>query len=159
MGIGSNLGDSLSHCREAAGRIKTERGIELLRKSSLYRTEPVGYADQDWFLNGVIEFRTTLTSRSLLQVLQGMEDAMGRTRRDVRWGPRNIDIDILFYGDEIINDGTLIIPHPELHKRRFVLVPLCEIAASFIHPLYCVSAKRLLERLEEGRLFKMDAIW
>jgi 2-amino-4-hydroxy-6-hydroxymethyldihydropteridine diphosphokinase len=159
VGIGSNLGDTLSNCRDAAGRIETKSGIELLKKSALYKSEPIGNRDQDWFLNGVVEFRTALTPHILLQVFQEIEEAMGRTRTNVRWAPRVIDIDILFYGQEIIDDETLIIPHPELHKRRFVLVPLCEIAASFIHPLYCVSVKGLLERLDDGMLFRTDAIW
>jgi len=104
--------------------------------------------DQDWFVNAAVEIRTLLPPRQLLDVLLGIEDAMGR-RRKARWGPRVIDLDLLFYGQAILSEPGLIVPHPEAHKRRFVLVPLAEIAPCAVHPLYGISVRGMLDRLEE----------
>jgi len=108
----------------------------------------VGVTDQDWFVNAAVEIRTLLPPRQLLDVLLGIEDAMGR-RRKARWGPRVIDLDLLFYGQAILSEPGLIVPHPEAHKRRFVLVPLAEIAPCAVHPLYGISVRGMLDRLEE----------
>lgn len=148
LGIGSNLGDPVENCREALRRISTLTGSELLRRSSLYRTEPVGSDAQGWFVNGAVEIRTSLTALQLLKALQWVERSMGRERVE-RWGPRVIDIDILLFGQEIVNTEALVVPHPEMHRRRFVLEPMNELAAYVIHPLYGVSMKGLLERLED----------
>jgi 2-amino-4-hydroxy-6-hydroxymethyldihydropteridine diphosphokinase len=148
VGVGSNLNGSLENCQEAVRRVGALPGVELLRVSSWYRTEPVGFRDQDWFINAVLELRTRLTARALLLVLQGIEAAMGRVRGR-RWGPRVIDLDILLYGQEVIRELDLTVPHPELHLRGFVLIPLCEIAAAVIHPAFGVSLRGLLLRLED----------
>ena len=103
---------------------------------------------QDWFVNGVLEVRTTFTAPQLLKALQWVEQALGRVRTE-KWGPRTIDIDLLLFGQEIVVFGELIVPHREMHKRRFVLVPLNEIAPYVIHPLYGISMKGLLDRLED----------
>jgi len=108
----------------------------------------LGVTDQDWFVNAAVEIRTLLPPRQLLDVLLGIEDAMGR-RRKARWGPRVIDLDLLFYGQAILSEPGLIVPHPEAHKRRFVLVPLAEIAPCAVHPLYGISVRGMLDRLEE----------
>jgi len=120
----------------------------VLRRSSLYRTEPVGVEAQDWFVNGVVELRTDFPALQLLKALQWIERSMGRERTE-RWGPRVIDIDILLFGQEIVNSESLVIPHPEMHRRRFVLEPMNEIAPYVIHPLYGVSMRGLLDRLED----------
>ena len=122
----------------------------VLRVSSLYRTEPFGMEDQDWFVNAAAEIRTLLPPRRLLEALLHIEDAMGRTR-EKRWGPRVIDLDLLFYGQSILSEPGLTIPHPELHKRRFVLVPMTEIAPYFIHPVYGISMSGLLDRLTRDK--------
>ncbi|MEA2014280.1 MAG: 2-amino-4-hydroxy-6-hydroxymethyldihydropteridine diphosphokinase, partial [Thermodesulfobacteriota bacterium] len=118
------------------------------RHSSLYSTQPVGFEEQDWFVNGVVEIRSILGPRALMNVMQGVEDEMGRNRGE-RWGARIIDIDILLYGQFVTEEEGLVIPHAELHKRRFALVPLSEIAPCAIHPAYGVSVKGLLDRLQD----------
>ena len=123
-------------------------GIRLLRTSSLYRTEPVGPQDQEWFINAVAEIRTSLPPRVLLETMKDIERRMGRTET-VKWGPRVIDLDILLYGQEVIQEGDLVVPHPELHRRRFVLVPLCELASYAVHPAFGVSLRGLLDRLTD----------
>ncbi len=146
LGIGSNLGDPVLNCRVALGWL--DQRTTVLRRSSLYRSEPVGFRDQQWFVNCVLEIRTDLAPHGLLDIVQGIEEKMGRVRKE-RWGPRTIDIDILFYGQLVVNDDDLRIPHPELHKRRFVLAPLEEIAPYWVHPVFGISVKGLLGRLQD----------
>jgi 2-amino-4-hydroxy-6-hydroxymethyldihydropteridine diphosphokinase len=148
VGIGSNLGNPIGNCLWAVERISFLDEVEVLQRSSLYRTEPVGFSEQDPFVNCVIEAKTNLSAHFFLKSLQQIENDMGRVREE-KWGPRTIDLDILFYGDLTIGDETLLIPHPELHKRRFTLVPLCEIAPYFIHPAFGVSVRELLDGLKD----------
>lgn len=159
LGIGSNLGDPVQNCREALRQVSFLKNAEVLRRSSLYRTEPVGVEGQGWFVNGVAEIRTTFAAAQLLKALQWVERSMGRERAE-RWGPRVIDIDILLFGQEIVNTETLVVPHPEMHRRRFVLEPMNEIAAYVIHPLFGVSMKGLLDRLENDHAVeRIGADW
>jgi 2-amino-4-hydroxy-6-hydroxymethyldihydropteridine diphosphokinase len=159
LGIGSNLGNPMQQCRDALREISSLKNVQVLRRSSLYRTQPVGNKSQDWFVNGVLEVRTTFTAMQLLKALQWVEQAMGRVRTE-KWGPRMIDIDILLFGQEIVDTGDLVIPHPEMRKRRFVLVPMNEIAPYVIHPLYGVSMRGLLDRLEdELAVERIEAEW
>jgi len=148
VGVGSNLDDPAARCREALYYLSQASGIKVLRQSSFYRTEPVGFEKQDWFINAVAEIRTVLPPHKLLKAMQKIEDKMGRVRGP-RWGPRVIDMDILLYGQEVIEDDDLVIPHPEIHKRRFILEPLCEIASYAIHPVFGVSVRGLMERLDD----------
>jgi 2-amino-4-hydroxy-6-hydroxymethyldihydropteridine diphosphokinase len=131
-------------------RLAQAEGVRVLRKSSLYRTEPVGLEDQPWFVNCAVEIRTALRPRPLLEVLKGIESEMGRAD-SARWGPRVIDLDILLYGQELVSEEGLTIPHPEMHKRRFVLQPLFDIAPFEIHPVYGISIKGLLDRLDDDK--------
>ena len=149
VGIGSNMVNPAQRCREAVDRISSVSGVKVLRRSSLYRTEPVGFLEQEWFVNAVIEIRTVLAAHELAAAMQAVEEVMGR-KRGPKWGPRVIDLDILLYGQDVIQDGELVIPHPEFHQRRFVLVPLDEIAPYVIHPAFGVSIRGLMERLQEG---------
>ena len=153
IGIGSNIGDALRNCKDAVNVLSGKSGIKLARSSSFYLSEPVGIENQGWFVNAVVEISTTLPVRELLMVLQSIENEMGRTR-EIRGGPRVIDLDLLFYGQNIINEPDLKVPHPELHKRCFVLKPLCEIASYFIHPCFCISARGLKERCPDKKIVK-----
>jgi 2-amino-4-hydroxy-6-hydroxymethyldihydropteridine diphosphokinase len=148
IGIGANMGRPAETCRTAVGKLAEIPGVRLLRSSSLYRTEPVGPSDQDWFINAVAEIRTGLPPGLLLKALKEIERRLGRTE-GMKWGPRVIDLDILLYGQEVIREGELVIPHPEMHRRHFVLVPLCELASYAIHPAFGVSMSGLLDRLSD----------
>ena len=119
-------------------------GIILQKVSSLYETAPVGYEEQGQFLNGVAETRTRLSPRCLLHILKAIERQVGRQHR-VRWGPREIDLDLLIYGDVCLREDGLIVPHPEMHRRRFVLAPFAEIASEVVHPVLGESIGGLLE--------------
>jgi len=151
VGIGSNRLDPAAQCREAFRRMDTASGIRVLRRSSLYRTEPVGPEDQPWFINAVAEIRTELSPRNLLEVLKEIERKMGRLDGP-RWGPRVIDLDLLLYGQQVVAEQGLNIPHPEMHRRRFVLEPLCELASYAIHPGFGVSIRGLLDRMTDPGL-------
>lgn len=148
IGIGSNLGDALQNCKDAIGNLSRINEIQLTGWSSFYKSEPVGIEEQDWFVNAVVEIKTTLAASDLLYVLQSIEKAMGR-KKETKGGPRIIDLDLLFYGQDVIAEDDLRVPHPEIHKRRFVLEPLHEIASYFIHPAFGVSVRGLKERLSD----------
>ena len=151
IGIGSNLGNALKNCQHAVESLSLAKGIEITSVSSFYKTEPVGIENQNLFINAVVEIKTALSARNLFQNLQNIEKDMGR-KREVKGGPRIIDLDLLFYGQEIIHDADLIVPHPEIHRRRFVLEPLCEIASYFIHPAFGVSMRGLKDRLNDNKI-------
>jgi 2-amino-4-hydroxy-6-hydroxymethyldihydropteridine diphosphokinase len=149
IGIGANMGKPAETCRTAVAQLAEIPGIRLLRSTSLYRTEPVGPKEQEWFINAVAEIRTNLAPTILLRALKEIERRLGRIE-GVKWGPRVIDLDILLYGQEVIHEGELVIPHAELHRRRFVLVPLCELASYAIHPAFGISMRGLLDRLTDS---------
>ena len=143
IGIGSNIGLAAENCEKAIALIK--KSISVTAQSSLYESEPVGKADQDWFVNAAIEVQTNLTPEELLQLLLDIEQQLGRTRKE-KWGPRIIDLDILDYEGLIMDSKVLILPHPEMTQRRFVIEPLSEIAGETVHPL---KQKTILELLKE----------
>ena len=143
IGIGSNIGLAAENCEKAIALIK--KSISVTAQSSLYESEPVGKADQDWFVNAAIEVQTNLTPEELLQLLLDIEQQLGRTRKE-KWGPRIIDLDILDYEGLIMDSKVLILPHPEMTQRRFVLEPLSQIAGETVHPL---KQKTILELLKE----------
>jgi 2-amino-4-hydroxy-6-hydroxymethyldihydropteridine diphosphokinase len=133
IALGSNLGDKRKNIEIAIEKIK-EKGINILKVSSIIETEPYGYKDQDSFLNAVCLVETSLDPFSLLRVLLNIEEEMGR-KRIFKWGPRNIDLDIIFYDDLVIESEELIIPHPDAHNRTFVMGPISEIEPDFVHPV------------------------
>jgi len=133
IGIGSNIGNRQENCREAVRQLGP-RGLKVGRQSSMIETEPWGVAEQPRFMNMALEAETDLSPKLLYDVLKDIETAMGRSKA-VRWGPRVIDLDILFYDDLILDTERLVIPHPLLHERDFVLIPLAEIAPEKVHPL------------------------
>lgn len=146
IGIGSNLGNRALHCRQAIENIASFSDVTAV--SSYYETEPVGNEDQPHFINCAIEIMTDAKPHELLEKLHSIEKKFGKLRKE-KWGPRTIDLDIIIYGDEIIDDPDLKIPHPEAHKRRFVLEPLAEIAPGLIHPILKVTIFNLLEDIED----------
>lgn len=127
LGLGSNMGEREKLLVQAVNLINQTPGIRVLQSSFIYETDPVGYTEQDAFLNIVIKIETSLCAAELLSRTQEVEAELGRVRT-IRWGPRTLDIDILLYGNEWLNDGDLQIPHPRMTERAFVLVPLAEIA-------------------------------
>ncbi len=156
IGIGSNMGDPVGNCQMAIRMVSDAEGITIVCGSSFYRTEPVGLEGQPWFVNCVIQVQVSLSSKELLTLLQAFEQRMGR-RRILRWGPRVIDLDILLFGDLILDEEYLIIPHPRLHQRRFVLEPLCEIDPDCIHPRLGKSMKALLDEFrDEKEVIKIE---
>jgi 2-amino-4-hydroxy-6-hydroxymethyldihydropteridine diphosphokinase len=148
IGIGSNLGDKLDNCRKSikmAGRISDTK---VTAQSPFYRTEPVGVEGQDWYVNGVISLSTGLSAQDLLKNLLNIEQLMGRERKK-KWDSRTIDLDILLYGQEVIEEEDLTIPHPLMHLRRFVLEPMVQLAPDLIHPVLGKSMAVLLEDFRE----------
>jgi 2-amino-4-hydroxy-6-hydroxymethyldihydropteridine diphosphokinase len=154
IGIGSNLGNALKNCQHAVESLSLTAGVEITRVSPFYKTEPVGIENQNMFINAVVEIRTVLSARNLFRALQSIEKDMGRDR-EVKGGPRIIDLDLLFYGQEVIQDADLIVPHPEIQRRRFVLEPICEIASYLIHPDFGVSMRGLKDRLSDNKMVEM----
>ena len=134
VGLGANLGDRECALQAAVGALSAEQGIEVVAVSTLRETEPVGVVEQPPYLNGAAELETTLTARELLDRLLAVEQRFGRVRVPGEHGPRTVDLDLLLYGDEEIDEPGLTVPHPRLHERRFVLEPLAELAPGLAVP-------------------------
>jgi 2-amino-4-hydroxy-6-hydroxymethyldihydropteridine diphosphokinase len=148
IGIGSNLGDPIRNCNLAIRAMAADRRNRIIQISPFYRTEPVGKKDQHWFVNAVAALETCHAPRELLNFIQTIEREMGRERKE-KWGPRTIDLDLLFYDDEVVQAEDLVVPHPRLHERRFVLAPLKDIAPNLRHPLLNKMISELLADLPE----------
>jgi len=159
LGLGSNLGDRAANLEQAIAGL-AGAGVQMVKRSSLYATEPLGFGPQNWFLNCVVEAVTELMPRQLLRATQRVEREMGR-RRVVHNGPRIVDIDILFYGATVVSMADLEIPHPRIAERRFVLMPLREVAQSLRHPTLRATIAELLaatpDRSEVRRWHSADA--
>ena len=151
IGIGSNLGDRKANALEAVDRVSKLPTTRLVRASSLYESEPLGDA-KTWFVNSVIEIETDFPPDELLKRLKAIEKAMGRKRvKGKRWGSRIIDLDILLSENEVVDKRTLKVPHPEMHKRRFVLMPLAELAPHVVHPGLGQSVSALLATVKDDK--------
>ena len=148
LSLGSNVGDRAKNLATAIASLK-EAGVRVLKFSSIYETEPVDYMEQDWFLNCVVEGETELSAMELLQELRGIEARMGSKKAFAK-GPRLIDLDILLFGDESIDSEELVVPHPRMTKRRFVLVPLAEIAPQLKHPAWTKTVSELAAETTDG---------
>lgn len=145
IGFGSNVGDRVDFCDRAVTLLSLLPHSQVVGVSLLYETAPVndhGRPGGGWFLNGVVQLETDVTPKSLLDILREIERSLGRNEEN-RSGPRTIDLDILFYGQRIINEPDLVVPHPRMHQRRFVLMPLSELDPLFLHP----SLKRTISQL------------
>ncbi|MEZ0322961.1 MAG: 2-amino-4-hydroxy-6-hydroxymethyldihydropteridine diphosphokinase [Hydrogenothermaceae bacterium] len=146
LGLGSNVGDRTKFLMNAV-HILSEK-LNIIKTSRIYTSKPIGYIDQDIFLNMAIYCRTDMDLKSLFDFIKEVEKKVGRVER-FRWGPREIDIDILFFNNEVYNSEDLIVPHPRLHERDFVLVPLIDINPKLIHPVLNKTVEKLLEEVKE----------
>ena len=153
LSLGSNLGDREANLARATGAL-SRLGVRVSRCSSIYETEPVDFLSQPWFLNCLIEAETSLAPGELLGKLQSVEQELGRQKGLTR-GPRIIDLDILFYGDEAIHEAGIEIPHPRLANRRFVLIPLVELAPEFRHPVLEKTAAEMLAATKDRSVVRL----
>lgn len=148
ISVGSNLGDKLANCRLGVSRLIDATHSRLLAQSRIYQTEPVDDTDQDWFINFVVALETDCEPLALLSQISRIEREAGRVRTTRRAGPRTLDMDILLVGSRIINLPKLTVPHPRMHKRHFVLRPLCDINPDMIHPVLQKPIRQLLDELD-----------
>lgn len=157
LSLGSNKNDRVSYLQQAVKLLCESEKVRLVRGSAFYETEPWGNKEQDWFVNAVIEVRTEFSPEKLLEHCQRVEKILGRTRENtVKWGSREIDIDILFYDKLVLNTHELQIPHQYLHRRAFALVPLLELIPGFVHPIFGKTLLDLhseLDSLEDVYLY------
>lgn len=149
LSLGSNIGDKRENLLEAIKRVGELENTEVVKSSTILETEPFGYIEQDNFLNACLEVKTLLTPQEFLSSILKIELDMGRVR-EIKWGPRVIDIDILFYDNEIIQEDNLAVPHPWICEREFVLEPLSEIAPNYVHPLERKTIMMLARKLKES---------
>ena len=149
ISIGSNMGNKKENLEKAISELSQVKDTFVTKKSKIIETEPFGYKEQDDFLNACVGIKTLLPARELLKELLAIEKRMGRERK-IKWGPRIIDLDIIFYGKEVIEEDDLIVPHPYMEYREFVLKPLEEIIPNFVHPLLMKRVSTLRKELEEN---------
>jgi len=153
LSLGSNKGDRVGYIQQASSLISNIEGVSIIRTSSLYETEPWECETSNWFVNAAVEINTELSAQKLLSECQRIEKQLGRDRdKEGKYGDRTIDIDIMFYGEDILNDSNLLIPHKFFHQRAFMLVPMLEIAPDHMHPVLGQSVTDLHEGLENPEM-------
>ncbi len=150
--LGSNLGERATYLRTVNNYIENEIG-PIIKFSSIFETQAWGKTDVPDYLNQVVAVETGLSAQTILERILNIESVLGR-KREEKWGPRTIDIDILFYGQEIINEENLKVPHPELHKRKFTLAPLAEIAPNLVHPFFKKTILEIKNELNDNLIVK-----
>ncbi len=150
VSVGSNMGNRIKNCRVGIANFITAANLTLLDQSLFYATEPVDYEDQDWFINAVIKIVTDLDPLQLLQVIKTIQQTAGRVKDSIRFGPRVLDLDVLLYDNIAVSMPEIEIPHPRMHKRRFVLRPICDIDPTIIHPMLKKSMQFLLDQLDDN---------
>ncbi|MEN8446319.1 MAG: 2-amino-4-hydroxy-6-hydroxymethyldihydropteridine diphosphokinase [Cyanobacteria bacterium J06555_13] len=156
IALGGNLGNSQKILTEAIAVINCDRSIRVLKRSHFYKTAPIGPPQPD-YLNACILIETVLTPRSLLQHLLAIENQFGRVRQ-VRWGARSLDLDLLLYGDQVVDAPGLTIPHPRLHERAFVLVPLRDVSPHWPHPIFRKTVSQLLDQLTVSGVERLASV-
>ena len=147
IAVGSNLGDKLANCKKGIVNLEKSGKSTLTGHSQFYKTEPVDYKEQGWFINCMVKVETVLEPLELLDELKSIEHRAGRKVDSIRFGPRVLDLDIILYDDIILNTPRLVIPHYKMHKRRFVLKPICDIEPEIIHPVLNMNMRSLLDLL------------
>jgi len=151
ISAGSNIGDRLQNCRKGIEALTESCNSRILAQSCIYKTEPVDYEDQDWFINMMVKLETAHDPFQLLDHIEHIQRAAGRIQDPIRFGPRILDLDIILYDDRIIDSERLVVPHPRMHKRRFVLKPICDIDPAIIHPVLKQEMQFLLKRLGQDK--------
>ena len=148
LSIGANKGDKIANIGRAIKRLGEIERIFIAALSKFYRTAPQDYTDQDWFVNAAVKINTTYSPEQLLAVLKNIEKEQDRDGKAFRFGPRRIDLDIVFYGKRVVDTATLVIPHPRMHERLFVLKPLCDIDNNLVHPVNGLTVDELYEQIK-----------
>jgi 2-amino-4-hydroxy-6-hydroxymethyldihydropteridine diphosphokinase len=149
ISVGSNIGDKIQNCRAGIEGLGVSGKSKLIKHSRFYRTSPVDYGDQDWFVNAAAKIATSLGPQALLNEIKRIQASAGRKTDPIRFGPRILDLDIIFYDNAVIKLDGLEIPHPRMHKRRFVLQPMCDIDPFIIHPVLMKDVRSLLGELDD----------
>jgi len=156
IALGSNIGDRLGTMRQAVMLLE-ERSLRISASSDVFETPPWGMENQPRFLNACVLAETDILPRALLELLLNIESDLGRIRR-YKWGPREIDLDLLFYDDQVFNESGLVLPHPQMHRRAFVLVPLLQIAPDWRHPVLGKSIRELAGSMDASSIIRITRL-
>lgn len=159
ISVGSNSGNKLENCQKGIQSLISSGSSRIIVRSRIYETEPVDFYDQEWFINYVVKIETDLDPLQLLDQIESIQHDAGRIKDPIRFGPRIIDLDIVLYDNVVIKSDRLIVPHPRMHKRRFVLKPICDIDPKTIHPVFKKEMQSLLDDLDEEEQKVVEYKW